>query len=80
MEETVVKKIDPQGRISIPVEWRSDWKSSKVILTRHGNKIEVTPIESISPSSLFDSIKIKDEVDFTDTHSLKKTLLELREQ
>lgn len=80
MEETVVKKIDPQGRISIPIEWRSDWKSSKVILTRYGNKIEVTPIESISPSSLFDSIKIDDEVDFTDTHSLKKASLESREQ
>ena len=76
----MVKKIDPQGRISIPVEWRSGWKSSKVILTRRGNKIEVTPIESISPSSLFDSIKITDEVDFTDSHSLNKALLELREQ
>jgi bifunctional DNA-binding transcriptional regulator/antitoxin component of YhaV-PrlF toxin-antitoxin module len=80
MEETVVKKIDPQGRISIPIEWRSSWKSSKVILMRHGNKIEITPIEPVSPSSLFDSIKVTDEADFTDPHSLKKALLELFEQ
>lgn len=80
MEETVVKKIDPQGRISIPIEWRSGWKSSKVMLTRHENRIEVTPIEPILPSSLFDSIKITDKVDFTDPHSLKKALLELHEQ
>ena len=72
-----MKKIDPQGRISIPVKWRSGWKSRKVILTRHGNIIELTPIEPISPSSLFDSIKVTDEVNFTDSHSLKKALLEL---
>lgn len=80
MEETIVKKVDPQGRISIPVAWRSGWKSSKVILKRLGNKIELTPIEPISPSSLFDSIEIMDEVDFTDPHLLKKALLELHGQ
>ena len=80
MEESVVKKVDPQGRISIPIEWRRDWKSDKVVLKRRGDSIEVTPIEPISPSSLFDSIKIGDEVDFTDPHSLKKALLESRGQ
>ncbi len=78
MEEVIVKRIDPQGRISIPIEWRSGWKSSKVVLIRRGNRIEVTPIEPILPSSLFDSIKISENVDFTDPHSLKKALLELR--
>jgi len=78
MEESVVKKVDPQGRISIPIEWRRDWKSDKVVLKRRGDRIEVTPIEPISPSSLFDSITIGDEVDFTDPHSLKKALLESR--
>lgn len=80
MAEVVVKRIDPQGRISIPIEWRSGWKSSKVVLIRRGNRIEVTPIEPILPSSLFDSIKISENVDFADPHSLKKSLLELRER
>jgi len=80
MVEVVVKKVDPQGRISIPMEWRSGWKSGRVVLIRRGNKIEVTPIEPISPSGLFDSIKISDNVDFSDPHSLKKTLLEQQEQ
>jgi len=80
MAEVVVKKVDPQGRISIPVEWRIGWKSSIVVLIRRGNKIEVTPIEPISPSGLFDSIKISDNVDFSDSHSLKKALLELQER
>jgi len=79
MAEVIVKRIDPQGRISIPIEWRSGWKSGKVVLIRRGNRVEVTPIEPILPSSLFDSIKISENVDFADSHSLKKALLELRE-
>lgn len=76
MGESVVKKVDRQGRISIPIEWRRDWKSDKVVLRRCGDTIELTPIEPISPSSLFDSIEVGGEVDFTDPHSLRKAFLE----
>ena len=75
-----MRKVDPQGRISIPAEWLRSWKSKKVVLTRHGNKIEVVPMVTILPSSLFDSIKISKNVDFTDPHSLRKALLELRDR
>ncbi|MBW1735855.1 MAG: AbrB/MazE/SpoVT family DNA-binding domain-containing protein [Deltaproteobacteria bacterium] len=80
VEEIVVKRVDPQGRISIPIEWRRDWKSDKVVLKRRGDSIEVTPLEPISPTSLFDSIEIGDEVDFTDPHSLRKAFMEQRGQ
>lgn len=80
MGESVVKKVDAQGRISIPIEWRRDWKSDKVVLKRRGDRIEMTPIEHLSPSSLFDSIEIGEEVDFTDPHSLKRAFLESRER
>lgn len=80
LTEASVKNVDPQGRISIPAEWRRSWKSRKVVLTRHGNRIEVVPMETILPSSLFDSIKISKNVDFTDPHSLRKALLELTER
>jgi len=76
MEESVVKRVDPQGRISIPVEWRRGWKSDRVVLRRLGDRIEVTPIEPTPPSSLFDSIEVGDEVDLTDPHSLRRALLE----
>jgi bifunctional DNA-binding transcriptional regulator/antitoxin component of YhaV-PrlF toxin-antitoxin module len=78
MEESVVRRVDPQGRISIPVEWRRGWKSDRVVLRRLGDRIEVTPIEPVSPSSLFDSIEIGDDIDFADPHSLRKALLEPR--
>ena len=80
MEGGVVKRVDSQGRISIPVEWRRSWKSDRVILRRHGDRVEVTPIEPIPPSSLFDSIKVGDDVDFTDPHSLRRALLEPEER
>ncbi len=76
MEESVIKRVDPQGRVSIPVEWRRGWKSDKVVLRRLGDRIEVTPIEPVPPSSLFDSIEVGDDVDFTDPHSLRKSLVE----
>ena len=76
MEESVVKRVDPQGRISIPVEWRRRWKSDRVILRRHGDRIEVAPIDPIPPSSLFDSIEVGGDFDFTDPHSLRRALLE----
>ena len=76
MEESVVKKIDQQGRVSIPIEWRREWKSDKVIMRKRGEAIELIPVKPISPSDLFDSIEIGGEVDFTDPHSLKKALME----
>lgn len=76
VEESVVKRVDPQGRVLIPMDWRRDWKSDRVVLRRLGDRIEVTPIAPVSPSSLFDSIEVGDEVDFTDPHSLKRALVE----
>jgi len=79
MVEVQVKEVDPQGRISIPIEWRKDWKSRKLVLIRRRDRIEVVPVEPTLPSSLFDSIRISENVDFTDPHSLKKALSELQE-
>lgn len=73
----VVKEVDSQGRVSIPMRWRKGWKTRKLVLIKRGNKIEIIPIEPTSPSNLFDSIKISKNVDFADPHSLRKALLEL---
>jgi AbrB family looped-hinge helix DNA binding protein len=74
--EVVLKRIDAQGRIAIPAAWRRGWKSGRVILVKRGGKIELMPVEPLLPSSLFDSIEVVDDVDFADSHSLKRTLLE----
>jgi len=74
--ESILKKLDAQGRVAIPAAWRRGWKSGKVILIKRGEKIELSPIELVSPSSLFDSIEVSDNVDFTDSHSLRRAHLE----
>lgn len=79
MAEVIVKEVDPQGRISIPIRWRREWKSRKLVLIKRGDRIELFPIEPEPPSDLFDSIKISKNVDFVDPHSVKKALLESRE-
>jgi bifunctional DNA-binding transcriptional regulator/antitoxin component of YhaV-PrlF toxin-antitoxin module len=56
--EVVLKRLDAQGRVAIPAAWRRGWKSGKVILVRRGGKIELSPVEAVLPSSLFDSIEI----------------------
>jgi len=79
MVEVIVREVDPQGRISIPIKWRKGWKSRKIVLIRRGNRIEVVLMEPIFPSELFDSIQVSEIVNFADSHSLRKALMELRE-
>ena len=72
----MVKRVYPQGRISIPIKWRRGWKSDQVVLHRLSDRIEVIPLEPTPPSTLFDSIDVGDEVDLTDPHSMRRALLE----
>jgi len=83
MEEIVVKEVDPQGRISIPVKWRKGWGTRRLALVRRKDRIEIFALESLPPSELFDSIRISEaggEVDIADTHSVKRALSEKGEQ
>jgi bifunctional DNA-binding transcriptional regulator/antitoxin component of YhaV-PrlF toxin-antitoxin module len=80
MVEVAVRELDSQGRVSIPKKWRRDWKSRRMTLIRHNDRIELVPTQPVLPSELFDSIEISGDVDFTDPHSLKKAFSELRER
>ena len=79
-EKAIVRRLDPQGRVAIPVDWRSEWKSDKVMLVRKGRRIELAPVEPVDPTSLFDSIVVPDSVDFTDPHSLRRSFLSRRKE
>ena len=72
MEESTLKTVDAQGRVLIPAEWRKDWKTDKVILTRDGDEIKLKPIKSVSIETFFDSIIVEDDTDFTDPHSIER--------
>jgi len=75
MTEAVVKEVDSRGRISVPAQWRAEWKSRKLVLIRREDRIELRPIEFVPPSELFDLIEVPESVDFVDPHSVKKALL-----
>jgi bifunctional DNA-binding transcriptional regulator/antitoxin component of YhaV-PrlF toxin-antitoxin module len=74
MGESVVKTIDSQGRLIIPAEMRKDWKSDKVMVIKDKDEIRIVPLETLQPSELFDSIKVDDDLDLTDSHTLMKAL------
>lgn len=74
MGESVIKTIDNQGRLIIPAEMRKDWKSDKVMVIKDHNEIRIVPLETHQPSEFFDSIKVDDDLDLTDSHSVMKAL------
>jgi len=74
MGEAVVKTIDSQGRLIIPAEMRKTWKSDKVMVIQENDEIRIVPLETLQPSELFDSIRVDDDLDLTDSHTLMKAL------
>ena len=74
MDESVVKTIDSQGRLIIPAQMRKAWKSDKVMVIKENNEIRIIPLDTLQPSELFDSIKIDDDLDLTDSHTIMKAL------
>lgn len=78
MEE---RRIDAQGRISLPVDWRRDvlGDADGVIIIRRGEELVVRPKRSRRPSEFFDTIEVDLESDLSDWHAVKRELLNPRE-
>ena len=74
MGESVVKTIDGQGRLIIPAYMRKNWKSDKVMVIKDKDEIRIVPLDTLRPTELFDSIKVDDDLDLTDSHALMKAL------
>ncbi|CAD55667.1 Regulators of stationary/sporulation gene expression [Pyrococcus abyssi GE5] len=54
-----VKRIDSQGRIVLPKEWRKKW-GSEVILIELDDRIEILPRKKPKLSEFFDIIEVED--------------------
>ncbi len=73
-----VKKVDAQGRISLPARWRSKriHDSREVIVIEKGNVLLVKPKVKPDLTRHFDSVEIDvDSQDFVDYSRLKKAIL-----
>jgi bifunctional DNA-binding transcriptional regulator/antitoxin component of YhaV-PrlF toxin-antitoxin module len=78
MEE---RRIDAQGRISLPVDWRREvlGDAEEVLILRRGEELVVRPKRSRRPSDFFDSIEVDLESDLSDWHAVKRELMNPRE-
>jgi len=46
VEKVVIKRIDPQGRIALPMSFRRLAKSGEVVLVNLGDRVLIYPRES----------------------------------
>jgi bifunctional DNA-binding transcriptional regulator/antitoxin component of YhaV-PrlF toxin-antitoxin module len=73
-----IKKVDAQGRISLPARWRSKRvdDSGEVIVIEKGDVLLVKPNVKPDLTRHFDSVETQaDPEDFTDYSILKKAVL-----
>ena len=69
MEKVVIKRVDSQGRIVIPKEWRDKFNTDEFILVLKDDKIELYPRAS-NLTKLIDSIDVEELP--SDWHELKR--------
>ena len=73
-----IRKVDHQGRISLPVDWRREvlGDADEVYVFRDGESLVVTARREPDLVEYFDSVPVDVEPEaFKDYHRLKKALL-----
>ena len=69
MEKVVIKRVDSQGRIVMPKEWRDKFNTDEFILVLKDDRIELYPRAS-NLTKLIDSIDVEELP--SDWHELKR--------
>jgi len=78
LAEVEVRKLDPQGRLLIPPDWRRDVlkNSSEVIVMKFKDHIKLTPLTRKSLTEFFDIVEIDVSPDvFVNYHDLRAFLM-----
>lgn len=73
--KVAIKRVDPQGRIVLPQDFRRRLSRKAVLLVERDDNLEVYPADS-DLSKYFDSIEV-DARGFEDYHSLRRILREV---
>jgi AbrB family looped-hinge helix DNA binding protein len=74
MEKVVIKRVDTQGRIVIPKEWRDKFNTDEFILVLKDDRIELYPRVS-NLTKLIDSIDVEELP--SNWHELKRKVYRL---
>ena len=79
MTDVKVRRLDPQGRLLIPSDWRREvlGGSNEVVIMRFKDHIKVKPLARRSLTEFFDMVEVDVEPEvFMDYHRLKAALME----
>jgi AbrB family looped-hinge helix DNA binding protein len=74
MRKVVIRKIDKQGRIVIPKEWRSRFTVKDFILVLNDDKVEIYP-ETSNLLKFIDSVEVEELPE--DWHELRNKVYRL---
>ena len=75
MEESVLRSMDPMGRIVIPVEWRKKWGKKVVMVRLNDDEVMIRALRKKGKlTDLADAIEVPDVEDFGDTHELRRAV------
>jgi len=75
----IIKKVDKQGRLVLPKEWRDKYvRNGKVLLRIEGEKIIIRPYKLVSLSKFFGSIEVDIKSDLSDWKSVRRELIATR--
>jgi len=78
LTDVEVRKLDPQGRLLIPSDWRREvlGGSSEVVIMKFKDHIRVTPLARRSLTEFFDVVEVDVEPEaFIDYHRLRAALM-----
>jgi len=75
----IIKRVDKQGRLVLPKEWREKYAESGLVVVRiEGERIVLEPLKLPDLTKFFDSVEVYLESDLSDWKSVKGELLEIR--
>lgn len=71
-----IRKMDSQGRISLPSEWRKKLSTNEILIFYDGETLILKPKRDPDLTKHFDSVAADiDPKEFEDYHRLKRVLL-----
>lgn len=71
------KKVDPQGRVTLPIEWRKKAlkKNRKILILEYPDYIKIVPKKRKKLTEFFDTMEVELKSSLEDYHKVKTELL-----
>lgn len=71
----ILKEVDEQGRVVLPIAWRREHLRGRTVLLRpRGSVLEILPQEAADLTAYFDSARADVKADLADWHGVRRDL------